>query len=266
MKKSKSIWERIQPWHIFSLTLLYLVVAWLLSYFIDIRNIFNLQRYIQRFDRGFLWFQLFKEAQITEMLQWTFLGASVLLCGFIWGKLSGKGSKYTAKFFMFLGIGLAIMFMEDAGNVRHNIKEYTYFFFGRGQTVATLTELAFYSVLGAIMMFAIIKYGTYIWHSKKTRFYLIIGFVSYGVISIASATRDINDWYLKTGDWLHQVVLNNAMAERFYGSVGFFLMDFLIEESVELIGASALFTALFSFLIFINNNEGYIDKKFNFKI
>ncbi len=252
---------KIQPKHVFALVIMYLVSTWILSYLIDIRNIFNLQRYVRNFHRGLLWFQLYKEAQITEILQWSFLGSSMLMCGYMWGKLKTMGSQYTYKFFLFMGLGSTIMMMEDAGNVRHNMKEYTHYLFGATTTVTVMTEMVFYTMLGAIMMFAIIGYGPYVWHAVKTRFYLITGFGAYMVASIASATRDINDWYEIAGKWIHEVVFHNIMLDRF-GYVGFYIMDVLIEESIELIGASAIFCGIFAYLRFIEDNKELIDQEY----
>ena len=252
---------KIQPKHIFALVITYLVSTWILCYLIDIRNILNLQRYVRNFDRGLLWFQLYKEAQITEILQWSFLGSNILMCGYMWGKLKTLGSQYTYKFFLFMGLGSMIMMMEDAGNIRHNMKEYTHYLFGATTSVTVMTEMVFYTILGAIMMFAIIGYGPYVWHAVKTRFYLIMGFGAYMVASIASATRDINDWYVIAGEWVHEVAFHNVMLDRF-GYVGFYIMDVLIEESIELIGASAIFCGIFAYLRFIEDNKAFIDQEY----
>lgn len=236
--------------NIFKYTLIYLAIAWTLSVFVDVIDIFNIHEEYNSGPTGYLWHNLFKEAGITEFLQWTFLSLSVLFSGMIVGKLHDvdvMDKKKMRRFFLILAIGMVLMLMEDAGNVRHALKHYTYIIFGQEKIITVGTELFFYSILGIIMAYAFGKYGKYVWKYKQTRKFFLIAFLLYGIISITSATRDIGNWYLSLGNLIHQNIFGGVMRDSFNGVVGFFIVDFWIEESVELLGASAFFTAILSY-------------------
>jgi len=112
----------------------------------------------------------------------------------------------------------------------------------------TLTELSFYAVLGGMMVTFLVGTFHRFREVPSTMRYLVIGYLSYGVAAIASASRLIGSWYEVIGGSLVQTLFPHmadvAFAELGPGAVGYFLMDYLLEESLELLGAATLSTAL----------------------
>ncbi len=263
-KKSASKGGGIQPIHVFGFALGYLVLAWLISYFGDAHNFLSLQeRLINRGrERPFMWYFLFMEGSPTEMLQWTYLVGTVLLCGYLSGQLWAKKYFPASRFFLLLGIGTSIMLMEDAGNLRHQIKYYVRLIFGDTMIIGMGTEIVFFSLLGVLMLYAFVKYWRYPWQSRKTRRYMIGGYLAYVVAVTASATRHFGDWYDHAGEWFLKVLgllePMNALFVPYSGGrpIGFYIMDFLVEESIELMGASALCAAILAYLREFEKNPG----------
>ena len=254
--KSPSIWGRIQPIHVFGFALGYLALAWLVSYYGDAHNFLSLQeRLINRGrERPFMWYFLFMEGSPTEMLQWAYLAGTVVLCGYLSGQLRAKKYFPPSRFFLLLGVGTSIMLMEDAGNLRHQIKYYVRLIFGDTMILGMGTEIVFYLLLASLLLYAFVKYWRYPWQSWQTRYYMIGGCLFYAVAAIASATRHFRDWYDHAGEWILKVLglseTVNALFIPYSGGrdAGFYIMDFLVEESIELMGASALCAAILAYL------------------
>ena len=81
---------------------------------------------------------------------------------------------------------------------------------------------------------------------------LVPGAVLYAVAATASASRAVNDWYVMAGHRIHTSAFGGRlplMPDGFWGvEVGgdvtaFLLMDFLVEESIELLGAGFVLAA-----------------------
>ena len=112
--------------------------------------------------------------------------------------------------------------------------------------VRNITEIIFFTLLGSLPLIALICYGQHPWQSVKTRPYLILGYVSYGIAVLFNSTRFIKDWYALAGAYFDTVITKGELIapvfwNRYY--LHHHLMDYLVEESLELIGAGALFAA-----------------------
>jgi len=255
----QSFWRRIRPVHLFGLAVGYLLVMILLTILIDFMNVFNVQKVMKQAMAGassqLFWYQIFKEAGLTELLQWFYLTGCVILCGMSLGRLKEMGSQQTWRFFLYFSIGMSLMLMEDAGNIRHSLKEYFHVFFGDTTATNVTVEMSFYSLIGLMMVMAVIRYGRYLFHSRLTMKYMAVGFVAYATASIASATRDIGYWYFRVGAHIHEVWLGGMFYDRSTYYVNFLIMDTILEESIELIGAAALCAALLAFYHWLDNPE-----------
>lgn len=252
---SDRLWGAIRPAHVAGIGVVYLACAWLLSYLADVHNFLAIQDLLvnRGVERAFMWYYLFTEGSPTEMMQWSFLGATVILCGYLSGRLSARGNSPPARFFALIAVGTGIMLMEDAGNLRHRIKFYVRLVFGDTMLIGIGVELVVYALLGALMIYALGRYWRYPWQHPGTRRYMAAGYLTYAAASIASATRHFGDWYDHAGEWLlGRWGLLEDFTARFILTdvgrpVGFYIMDFLVEESVELIGAGLLCAAVLAY-------------------
>ena len=256
--------DRIRPVYIFGFGLAYLFFAWFVSYLGDVHNFLALtDRLINRgAERPFMWYYLFIEGSPTEMLQWTYLTITVILCGCLVGQLAERGYRLPAQFFGFMAAGTGIMLMEDAGNLRHRIKFYIRLAFGDTMALGIAVELVLYAILGAFMIYVLVRFWRYPWRHRQTRNYMLAGYVLYAVAAVASATRHLGDWYDHAGAWLLSVAglsepFNALFVPTAVGRpIGFYIMDFLVEESIELLAASALCASVFAYLREFQRNPG----------
>ncbi|WP_041366872.1 hypothetical protein [Natranaerobius thermophilus] len=272
---------KIKPGTLMGFTILYLLVAAILVYLVDIQNV-GMQGFLDRLyevtkyraqepTEPLLFAHIFREGGPTEILQWILLGAAALISAYHAGKLSSelannrKESLTDAqKFTCLLSIGLLFMLLEDAGNPRHTLATYfptifEYLGIENFLTGSTGIELVYFGVLGLFMLGAAWYFWRHARHLSMARNYLILGYLSYGVATMASATRNIGNWYIKVGSRINEMIGEGAIANNLDPNyirgnftpterVGFLLMDNLFEESLELIGATALVAGILAYI------------------
>ncbi len=255
------------PRIIVGLALCYIVAALAISWFVDFREAYVpvVSEWMERWDVPIFWLRIFREASITEQLQWTLLGLSALICIMIYALEYIRSKKHSGAWGL-LAVGLIIMLLEDSMNIRHGISDMFLnheFFqeqlgfdsFGAGN-IRTITELTFYAILGGIMVISF-----YLIYSDANRpdrgiRYLFIGYIVYGIAAVSSATRLIGGWYSATGDWLLAQLLANTEVnwtdEEQIQLYGYHFIDMVFEESLELLGASIILAAL---IIFVSSQD-----------
>lgn len=264
MKIKLTKWE-IKPANALAAAIIYLILAWGFSYLIDIHNFLGFRElfFNEDMDVQLFWYYIFHDGFITEWLQWSFLGGTAMFCSYLGGRLISYGYNKPAMFWIIMGISTVLMFIEDAFNTRHYLASITQELLnaeGFTNPVKTMTYIIYFFILGAIPLYAVIRYWRYIWCETKTRFYICLGFISYALAVIASGTRDIFSWYSVVGEFLNGLVADGVMSAYFVQTeptrpLGFYIMDSLVEESVELIAASALFASTIAYLQALNNSQ-----------
>lgn len=246
-------------------TVSYILLNLILAFLIDLRNINilwlgSLLRAMHP-ESPILWLHMFKEASVTEVLQWLCLGSAIILAVALCIDRRREGK--TTRLWGFLLAGLSIMFFEDTINIRHwmagifalvvlhtNPDTHAW----RASATKNYFELSFYAMLAAVMLtsfWQIIRDKTQNLLGKK---YLFGGFLFYGVAAFSSASRNIGSWYTVVGGKLLDFVTRGAALEWTAESVihrnyplSFWIMDFLLEESLELLAATFLLAALIIF-------------------
>jgi hypothetical protein len=255
----------------------WLVISWTMVYAVDIANLWGLHDYQVSMARPYpndfviplVWFNLYFEGAPTEIFQWFMLAGGVFCCGVLFGRLTSKGyANRGSRFFLFVGIGMCFMVIEDAGNLRHHLAWNVGALFGlpeEGQYRSlpqTLTEFTLYALIGFFMAFPLWRYLRYVKLTKKALIYLIVGYTAYGVASIASASRGFGDWYIRLGEEIIRL-LNIADMPGWEMAIAaladtevplsFWVVDLLIEESIEFLGAGFLLASLLVFIAELDN-------------
>ena len=241
--------------------LLYLLLMWGCFFLIDAFDVFGVRAFLHaRSITDPLWFHLNRQASITEILQWVVLGATAFTAGVIRGAGTGDGNGAKGRaFWTIMGIATIFMLIEDAGDPRHRLTDYIVTFTGHtraeelGRHLVTAVELVYFSLLASIPLYALLRYGLFFRVYRKVKFYLLTGFIAYGAASIFSVTSYMNDWYIKAGGFIHNVVAGGQLYRvdwpyTAYHVHEFWLMDLIVEESIELLGAGALLAAALSYL------------------
>jgi len=250
------------PEHVMALVLLYLLMTWGVFFLIDAFDVFGVRAFMH--ERGItdpFWFHLFRQASLTEVLQWVALGGTAFAAGVIRGRagLNGEGVSAGRAFWTLMGIAALLMLIEDAGDPRHRLTDYVTTFTGHtrveeiGRQLVTYMEVVYFSLLAAIPLYAFFRYGLALRRHRKVMAYLLAGFAAYGAASIFSVTSYMNDWYIKAGGFVHRVLAAGQLYRvdwpyTEYHVHEFWLMDLLVEETIELLGAGALLAAALSYL------------------
>lgn len=199
------------------------------------------------------------EGRPIEWLQWFCLAASVITAGYLWGCLAASGKKYAIAYGV-LAVGIAVMLIEDAGNIRHHAGNFmVVWLVGADATNAiakNIFELFFYGLLGALLVFPFLRFGLSLAFSARAFKLIVISYVAYGIAAVSSATSYFSHWYAVLGRRVIDLTsvdsapswqnLEMVVEDRIwpYSEVGFWLMDYLYEESFELVGAFCLLAGL----------------------
>jgi len=256
-------------WTVFIAAAASVLLAWLLFYLIDLRNAFGLRGWIMDLPEESFFFGVepfffqhwFRNGGPAEIIQWLLLGGTALLSGFIAGRAYGR-FRAVGAFWLILGIGIVLMLLEDAGDPRHTLRSYVQAFIGeRDQgTYGTIFEALYFLVLAAFPIYAIARYGRILAGDKRVRNLIIVAFACYFLattLSFAgSAFTNIfgTNFYTEFGGRLRELFVgigdehvgpfwDSWDAQQHWSFVSFFLMDSLVEESIEVVGAGAFMGA-----------------------
>lgn len=232
---------------------------------VDVLNFNNLRdTLLGDQDVPFLWYHWFL-SPVENPIQWITLGLVVAMFATNAFSARRRDDRRGWWFWAALTVGAVLMVLEDSLDVRHELRkvvnravgEHSYGIF------STLMELGYFALLGAVLLFAVVRYRRYFWRFVTTRRYLLAGFVFYAVAVgsswLGSAFRDqteFRDLYTLVGDrvgrWIFSlndeslrlfVDVTERAGELEMAPLPFYLMDRVWEESVELLGAAALLTA-----------------------
>jgi hypothetical protein len=223
-----------------------LAIAWMLVL------VFDLLQVIGPLERP-VWEQVFHNNRPAEWVQWTVLLTGAVLSAFISAHLSGG----PARFFFVMAFGLALIFFEDSSDLRH-VLFYEYWSPMAGASIGAfptrvISDTLYFSLIAAVPLYAVLRYGRSIWPAPATRYYLIVGVILYALAGGLSAVRHLNDLYVNTGAWIDSTVF----ASRWPASPGmsesrahFYVMDSFIEESLEMMGAAFLLAMVLAYAEF----------------
>ena len=277
--RKKKKWQ--YPEYILLSVILLAILSLLIFYFVDLRNLWGLRDALinTKPDYFFFTYRPFffqhwgRNSGFVELIQWSILGASALLAAFLSGRELLKNKKLSI-FWLLLGISFILMLIEDAGDIRHTLMSYVQAITNEPDQgiFGTLFEFLYFAVLGGLPLFALVRYWSELKGFNRVKKYLVIGFIFYALASglsfIGTAFEGMMDKniYDIFGERFHNFCLQLGDAElpSFWQDcnerssnfqIGFFLLDSLIEENLELIGAGAILAGIGSFIINTRNKK-----------
>lgn len=214
---------------VIALTCLYILICWILVYLVDARGLYEIGA-----DRG-MWWHLFRNRAFVEWGQWTFLALITLTAAAVSGISRERGQRAAQVFWFLVAASFVLMVIEDAGDPRHVLAEYGAVLFGIKRMY---TEGAFFLFILTPLVIALVRHWRVAFSvPPQTRLYYLLGCFLYGVAASASLFREEGGFYHIVGERLSQALT--------YGNVpAFFLMDFVLEESVELLATSLIFAGM----------------------
>ena len=231
----------------------YLTVAWLSIILIDVIDVAGLRSTLGRDDGAPLWVHLFGEGSITEILQWTVLGLVALVVSQAAGALRAPSEWRERRFLSLLGLGVVLMLIEDAGNPSHRVARYVRDFLGEGSyLIELLSRLPVLLLVGGVPLYAFARYWWPAVRGRPGGGLLLSGLIAYGIAAFSSVPANILfNFYPRAGRWVTESLFGGRLqpleqtapwqlrfsAEEFTGTV---FMDYVYEESIELIGVTFL--------------------------
>lgn len=226
----------------------WIVFAWLLFLAVDIWQIIKLGN-----ERP-MWSLLFNDRPV-EWTQWFLFAFAITMSGYLAARLDVAQRRMAAKFFLLFAIGLGLMMIEDAGDIRHTLSWEIQRIVGDtifGLPYRSMVDLPYFALLATVPLYTVIRYGRYIWPEVAVRRYFVASVILYAIASIGSGARYFGDFYQRTGAWID----NNLMGGRFpmkendsQETTHLLLIDSPIEESIETIAITLLIAGIITYAL-----------------
>ena len=199
-----------------------------------------------------LWAHLYHNSPLA-WTQWLFVALASVGAAYLGGRLHGEAPDGAAPFFALLSLGLGLMLLELAGDVRHYLSHYGHRLLGSelfGLPHRVVFEVPYLAALAALPLYAVLRYGRAVWASIRMRPYLAGAFGLYALVGTSSGFRSLGDLYTRLGRWLDRALLGG----RLPGYPGWTqarthlqFVDGVVEESVELLAAALMLGAVLAF-------------------
>lgn len=189
-----------------------------------------------------------------EWATWTVLAVGIVAAGYLSGRLDGESQKGASRFFLFFALGLAFMLIEQAGSIRHQISDMVGRITGPeifSVSYIVISDVPYFALLSVLPLYALGRYGRYIWHCASARGYLAAGVILFAMAAIGNGLRFFNDFYFHFGAWVDGNLFGGRFPvpeEMTQEWAHFFLVDSPIKESLELLAATMLLAAVFAFV------------------
>ncbi len=245
-----------------------LLLSYIAVYLIDVRNIYGLRDLFQSRTVPVFWDFMFTEAGPIELLQWLFLAGLSTVSYYLYKVLDEQDRKEESVFWGLFSVAGFLMFLEDSLDIRHLVLRNLLTF---EWVVLNLLETLYFVMLGLIPLVAVLKYGKYIRQSRVTVVILAVGFVFYGSAAFISGPGDLTSVNYVIGDYLYEATgsMGDGELRELYElgdqnildkeeelgiemmDVRYRLKDYLVEESLELVGATMLLASALSYLKFV---------------
>lgn len=206
------------------------------------------------------WTLLFNDHPV-EWSQWVLLAFAVATSGYLAGRLDALDEGRAARFFLLLAIGLGLMLLEEAGDIRHRVSLEVQIQFGSeifGLPHPVVSDVPFFAALAAIPVYAVLRYGRHVWRKGWTGFYLGLAVLFYATVAIGSGLRHLSDFYIRMGARIDAALFGGRFPvpegmgqERAH----FMVMDSVIEESLELIAATLMLATVLAFARYLRQHD-----------
>lgn len=238
-----------------------LFLSYLAVFLVDILNFAGSRKFIEDFTVPLMWNLLFKEASLIEYLQWTMLVILTLSSAFLAYKNRGV-SDDVSRFWAGFALAGMLMFLEDTIDVRNYLLRSSIEWSWK---TLNILETFYFLLLGLVPLYFFIKYRRTIYQTTTTLKLLIVGFLFYGMAAFISGPADLTSFNYHLSNAIFdltvflggeelELIYNetdqhlNELRDGNYMSINYRLVDFLVEESLELIGATFLASGAVSYL------------------
>lgn len=219
-------------------------ICWVIVILIDAVNFGGLGNWIVNWhsEDAPAFIILFSNGELVEVMQWSCLAASSLIAAQVSLLENLHGKTEASMFSLLFAVLFTILLMEDAGNLRTTIGWYIQFLVPEYLSFLPI-QLLVYAAYSVIPFVAVLKYYKSIPKIEGEIAIFWIGIILYAVAALLSALLQEVGMYEIMGNFVNNNLFGGRISygdpERGIGAGGF-IMDSLIEESIELVGAILL--------------------------
>lgn len=239
--------------------LVWLAAAWGAVFAVDVAGVGGSNTWLaQRLPESreaMLWMHLFNDRP-TEWLQWLVMALTAGTAAHLGGRLRAGEVPLlprAGRFWTLLGFGVAILMIEDTGDVRDVLSAYVHDLVDAeifGLHFTFFVELPVFAALSVLPLYALVRHGRYAWRARPARPFLVAGYGLYAVAAIGSVLLRFGDFYANLGAWLRFTVMGGRLPEpRTFGEdwMHIQLVDSILEETIELLAVTCLLAAALAF-------------------
>lgn len=203
-----------------------------------------------------LWQYLFREGSPVEWVQALTLLVLVFYAGVgAGGQLRDVDAQ---RLLLFLAAGVALMIVEDTGNVSQTLAQWASAF---SDVSPVVFRGPIFALIGLIMVYGPVRYRAVLMRDGRALRLFVIGYAFYGLMVLGEVLNQLFPFYVRVGTWVREVIFGGRFvpatfpgaANEELGLTGtevdaFFLMDYLYEETLELVGATFLLLGVLQLL------------------
>lgn len=196
------------------------------------------------------WYQLFEEGSPVEWLQ------STAMVGFLvvapWVAAHARATRHllepdaTRRLLGWLTLGMGLMLLEDSGNIGERLRNLVDMMWSPGAEVLGAVRLPVLALAAAAMTWALWRHRAALHARPPARRFLVAGYATYAVMAISGELVNyLVPFYERVGGAIADGVFSGRLAPP-PGTPGLWsdyevvLMDYVYEESLELVAAALL--------------------------
>lgn len=231
----------------------YLLLCYLAVLLVDVFGLWGVQAWLgAHANQPLLWYYLFVDGGPTELLQWSTLAATAIMGGMLVGRLQVAGEQTAARFWILIAVTAGILAIEDPADWRTPLSLGVTRVFGvdAQHPLRDITMGVYYAAISSVPVYAVLRYGRVVWDSPA-RVWFFAGMSLYALAAMGSVTRYVGgyEWLGGRIDRLAGGRLGDGFIHHFTPQrpPGWWLVDLVIEESMELMAAALLLTAVVAY-------------------
>ena len=196
------------------------------------------------------WYQLFEEGSPVEWAQTVAMVGVVVVATWTAARSLEPGlidtPRASRRLLGWLAAGVAIMLVEDSGNVGERMRNVVALIWSPGPQVLGAVRLPLFALAGAAITWGLVAHRAALARRQGARRLLAAGWGCYAVMGL---TAELGNYlvplYEIVGHWIAVDVLGGRLAPPpgtpgLWSSYEVVMMDFLYEESLELVAVTLL--------------------------
>ena len=217
---------------------------------IDVLDVGGLRSLVGRNSGLSLWHHFFKEGSIAEWLQALGLITAIFFAAVGVTRADGGGDRDTARMLRFLALGFGLMVIEDSGNVSQTIGAWADAIAG---VPHALVRMPIFGLIALVMIYGPLRHRQRLRREPRAMIALVVGYGFYALMVGGEILNQLFPFYVRGGGWVRDTLLGGRLLTvrmppgpgeplGLTGSdvMSFFLMDYVYEETLEVIGVSFL--------------------------